>query len=53
VELANGMAEFITGRVPARALDFEAYNRNAIAEFYDAVSLAPASQPSERSRRPI
>ncbi|MDQ1569816.1 MAG: CDP-glycerol glycerophosphotransferase [Actinomycetota bacterium] len=53
VELANGMAEFITGRVPARALDFEAYNRNAIAEFYDAVGLAPASQPSERSRRPI
>ena len=40
--LVHGMTEFLRGEVLPAAFDYEAYNRKAIRQFYEAIGTVPA-----------
>lgn len=44
--LAEGMNAFLDGRLPAGSFDAEAYNREAITEFYRAIGTPAAGVPA-------
>ncbi|WP_417235162.1 CDP-glycerol glycerophosphotransferase family protein [Arthrobacter sp.] len=49
-ELAAGMVAYLDGEVPAGPFDAEAYNRQAIEEFYVAIGAQPENHDSLASR---
>ena len=42
--VADGMAAFLRGEVPASVFDYHAYNRKAVDQFYRAIG-ATADEP--------
>jgi CDP-glycerol glycerophosphotransferase len=49
--LATGMRAYLRGEIPAPALDYAAYNRNAVEQFYEAIGAV--DQRSASAPEPV